>query len=202
MGNGRRKRTKIKLRKQTRKLGAIQQKILLLLLGGFALACTQSPTKQWRIIKDVCADWNEIDKRTAERAIAALYESRLVEARGNIDGTTTLVLSENGRKRALTYHLRAMRVKVPTAWDKKWRMVIFDVPEDEREARDALREHLACLGFYKLQQSVAVYPFDCKDEVDFIIELLDIRKYVRFIVAESIDNEPEVKRFFKLEHVS
>lgn len=198
MGGRRKKRPKIKLRKQTHKLGAVQQKILLLLLGGFALACTQSPTRQWRLIKDIYKDWKEIDKRTAERAIAALYESRLIETRDNSDGTKTLVLSENGKKRALTYKTRTMRIQPPKIWDKKWRIIIFDIPEDERETRDALREHLARLGFYKLQQSVAVHPFDCRDEMDLIIELLGVRKYVRLIVAESIDNELDVRRFFGL----
>ncbi len=200
-GRKRSKRPDIKMRKQTHKLGAVQQKILLLLLGGVTLACAKSPTKQWRIIKGVYENWKEINKGAAERAISALYESHLVETKQNADGTTTLVLSENGRKRALTYRTRTMRIMIPGVWDRKWRIVIFDIPEDEREKRDALRQHLTRFGFYKLQQSVAVYPFDCRNEIDFIIELLDIRKYVRFIVAESIDNEADVKRFFKLEHI-
>ncbi|MDO8593914.1 MAG: CRISPR-associated endonuclease Cas2 [bacterium] len=191
---------KIKLRKQGKRLGAVQQKILLLLLGGIALACARSAGKQWRIMRGMHESWKEIDKGTAERAIAALYESRLVEATRNTNGTTTLVLSENGKKRALTYQIRTMRIKPPRAWDKKWRVVIFDIPEDEREARDSLRKHLADLGFYKLQQSVAIHPFDCRDEIDFLIELHDIRKYVRFMVVEYIDNELEVKRFFNLEN--
>lgn len=194
----RRRKQEVKLKKQTRKLGATQQKILLLLLGGFAIACTQSPGRQWRIIRGIHENWKEINKQTAERAIAALYETRLVEAKDNADGTKTLVLSENGKQRALTYRTRTMKIPVPKAWDRKWRIVIFDIPEDEREVRDALREHLTRLGFYKLQQSVAVHPFDCKDEIDFIVEALGIRKYVRFIVAESVDNEAHLKQFFGL----
>lgn len=190
---------KIRPRRQGRRLGAVQQKILLLLLGGFAIACTQSPTKQWRILKGIRENWKEIDKGTAERAIAALYESRLIEQKLNPDGTTTLVLSESGQKRALTYQTSAIKINPPPVWDRKWRIVVFDIPEDEREARDSLRKHLADLGFYKLQQSVSVHPFDCRNEIDFLVELHDIRKYVRYIVAEHIDNELVLKRFFNLE---
>lgn len=190
---------KIKQRKQTRRLGAVQQKILLLLLGGFALACTRSPGRQWRIIRAVYENWKEIDKGTAERAIASLYESRLVEGTNNADGTTTLVLNEKGKKRALTYQANNMRVPRPETWDKKWRVVIFDIPEDEREARDSLRHHLTHIGFYKLQQSVAVYPFDCRNEIDFLVELHNIRPYVRFLISEYIDNEMHLKKFFNLD---
>jgi len=187
---------RIKLRKQTNKLGGIQQKILLLLLGGFALSCTRSPGRQWRIIKDIHENWKQIDKRTAERAIASLYESRLIEERKNPDGATTLILCEEGKRRALTYQIQAMKIKRPKTWDKKWRVVIFDIPEDEREARDSLRGHLSRIGFYKLQQSVAVYPFDCRDEIDFLIELHGIRPYVRIMEAGYIDNEAHLKSFF------
>ncbi len=190
----------MKLRKHGKRLGAVQKKILLLLLGGFALACARSPGRQWRIIRGIHESWKDINKGTAERAIAALYESRLVEEKSNLDGTTTLILSENGKRRALTYQTRTMKIKPPRAWDRKWRVVMFDIPEDEREARDSLRGHLADLGFCKLQQSVAVHPFDCREEIDFLVELHDIRKYVRFMVAEHIDNQMDIMRFFNLEH--
>jgi DNA-binding transcriptional regulator PaaX len=186
-------------RKKSRRIGAIQQKILLLLLGGLALSCTRSPSSYWRILKAMKNEWKEIGKQATEQAINALYESRLVKAKENADGTHTLVLSDNGRKRALTYKAKDMKIERPPKWDKKWRVILFDIPEDEREARDALRDHLTYMGFYGLQKSASVHPFDCRDQIDFLVELYDIRKYVRFIIAEHIDNEEHLKRFFKLE---
>lgn len=190
---------KIKLRKQHRKLGAVQKKILLLLFGGLALACTRSPQGQWKMAKELYAEWKEIKRQAAERAIEALYESRLLEAQHSADGTYTLILSEDGKKRVLTYKLHYMKIRPSATWDKKWRIVLYDVPEDERETRNALREHLTRLGFHKLQQSAGITPFECKDELEFIIELLDIRKYVRYIVAGHIDNEVYWKHVFKLD---
>lgn len=181
------------------RIGATQKKILLLLLSGLALACTRSPKNVWCIIKKAEETWKEINKQEAERAVTALYESKLVESKTNSDGTTTLVLNEDGKKRALSYQVHDMKIARPRVWDKKWRIVIFDIPEDKRKTRDSLRQHLAYLGFYKLQQSVSVYPFDCRNEIEFLVELHDIRKYVRFIVSEYIDNELHLKRVFKIE---
>lgn len=186
------------VRKKKKKLGAVQQKILLLLLGGFALSCSRSPSKTLQIIRGMREAWKDINKQAADRAIQALYDSRLLEQKENADGTITLVLNEDGRKRALTYRIKNMRAPLPSKWDKKWRFILFDIPEDEREARDAIREHLESMNFYCLQKSVWVYPFDCKNEIDFIIELLNVRKYVRFIIADYLDNEEHVKHFFKL----
>jgi len=190
---------RIKLRKQHFKLGANQKKILLLLFGGLALSCAHSGKQQWKIIKGVHESWKDLSRQAAERAIEALYESHLVEARENADGTHTLVLSENGRKRVLTYRLWYMKIDPPTVWDKKWRIVLYDIPEDERESRNALRDHLKRLGLRKLQQSAGITPFECKNEIEFITELLDIKKYVRYIVAEHVDNEAYWRQVFKLD---
>ena len=144
------------------------------------------------------AAWKDIDKQAADRAIQALYESTLIDAKENADGTIMLILSEKGRNRALTYQYKNIKISKPTKWDKKWRLIIFDIPEHEREARDAFREHLDYMGFFCVQKSAWVYPYDCRDEIDFIIEYQGIRKHVRFIVADHFDNEEHLKKFFGL----
>ncbi len=190
---------KIKLRKQNKRLGIVQQKILLLLLGGLALSCARTASRQWKILKAIRGGWGEIQKQAAERAIESLYESRLIEARENSDRTTTLMLSRQGKKRALTYKTFAMRVANTKPWDGKWRIVLYDIPEDEREARNAFRDHLTDLGFRKLQHSAGIYPLECHEEIEFLVELHDIRRYVRYIIAEHIDNEIYWRNVFRLD---
>jgi CRISPR/Cas system-associated endoribonuclease Cas2 len=190
---------RIKLRKQRKGLGVVQKRILLLLASGVALSCAHTPKRQWQIIKAAHAGWQDIKRQAAERAVEALYESRLIVAKENKDGTVTLLLSDNGKKRALRYKTYFMKVAHFGPWDKRWWIVLYDIPEDEREARDAFRDHLKRLGFRKFQHSAGIYPFDCRKEIEFIVELLDIRKYVRVIEATHIDDEFYWKRVFKLE---
>ena len=82
--------------------------------------------------------------------------------------------------------------------DQKWRVLIFDIPEKLRRGRDTLRDKLKELGFYELQKSVFVFPHDCQNEIEFIIEFFNLRKYVRLGVLETIDNELHLQRIFKL----
>ena len=91
-----------------------------------------------------------------------------------------------------------MSIKIPKQWDKKWRIVIFDIPEKLKKSREILRFQLKRLNFYELQKSVFVLPYSCKDEIEYIIEFYGIRRFVRFIVAESIDNELHLKKHFNL----
>lgn len=182
----------------SRGLGTAQQKILLLLLGGLALGLSGSPKRYFRILKTIGKEWREIERHALRRAIQKLYESKLVEAKAHKDGSTTLILSEEGKKRALTFKIDEMQIRQPKMWDKKWRIVTFDIPEEQKRVRDALRGHLRRLGLSELQKSVFVYPYPCINEIDFIVEWFNIRPYVRQITADFIDNELHLKSRFKL----
>ena len=52
--------------------------------------------------------------------------------------------------------------------------------------------------FYELQESIFLYPYDCKSEIDIFLELFKIKKYVRFGLLDFIDNEDNIKRRFKI----
>lgn len=57
-------------------------------------------------------------------------------------------------------------------WDKRWRVVIFDIKEIDKSKRDLLRDKLRSLGFGMLQESVWITPHDfAKDLREFIESL-------------------------------
>ncbi len=182
----------------SRGLGKTQQKVLLLLLGGIALGLSGSPRRSFQILETIGKEWKEIDRQILKRAIKNLYESKLVNEKQNADGTITLLLSSEGKQKALTYDLDNIKIKKPEKWDKKWRVVLFDIPENRKRLREIFRFHLKKLGFYEFQKSVFIHPYDCKNEIDYLIEFYNIRKFVRFLIAESIDNELHLKHHFKL----
>ena len=177
--------------------GLNREKILLLLLGGLTLSLIRTPKGYFKILKNIHKAWREIDKKALKSAIDSLYHSKLLEQRNNRDGTTTFVLSTEGKQVALTYNLENMTVsKHP--WDKKWRIVIFDIPEKLKKVRDALRYHLKRLGFIELQHSVFVLPFECHNEIEYIIEFYNARRFIRYIESQYIDNELDIKHKFHL----
>lgn len=178
--------------------GETQKKILLLLTVGLALGLSGSPRRSFQILKSVGREWEELNRQSLKRAIRNLYISKLIGEKQNQDGTTTMILTDKGKKKALTYNLEEMEIKKPVRWDGKWRIVLFDIPEKMRKTRDIFRHHLNQLEFYEFQKSVFVHPFDCQDEIDYLIEFYNARKFIRFIVAESLDNEFHLKSLFRL----
>jgi phenylacetic acid degradation operon negative regulatory protein len=109
-----------------------------------------------------------------------------------------LILSEKGRKRVLRFNVDRMAVRKPRRWDGYWRIVIFDIPEKRRGGREALRDKLKQLGFYQLQKSCFVHPFDCQSEIDFVSELFEVSPYVNFILAKEIEGQAVLKKMFGL----
>ncbi len=178
--------------------GVIQKKILLLLSGGLAIGLSHSPRTAFKLLEGISKEWQDIDRNSLRRAIKSLYESKMIEEKYNKDGTITIVLTDEGKKKTLVYDLDEMKIKKPKQWDKKWRLVMFDIPEDKKKERDGLRFRLKKMDFYEFQKSVFVHPFDCKKEIDFIVELYKIRKFVRFILAEKLDNGFHLRKHFGL----
>src|SRR3989344_5486577 len=39
-----------------------------------------------------------------------------------------IIITENGRKLVLKYNIDNMKIERPNVWDKKWRLVFFDIP--------------------------------------------------------------------------
>ncbi len=180
------------------RLGAASQKVLLLLFGGAALTLSYSPTRQKRVLKNIAREWQEINRHELYRAIRRLYQSKLVDYREHKDGSVSVVLNREGQKIVLCYKLDEMKIPKPSRWDRKWRVILFDIPEKQKRLRDALRMQLQRLGLKEFQKSVFVHPYECRNEIDFVIELYNARPYVRFVEAAHIDNELHLKKKFQL----
>src|SRR3989338_2272588 len=186
------------MKQNDKRIGKLKKKILLILYAGLALSLTKSPKKHLQILKQIPKEWGKINRQALNRAVGSLRTSRLVKEEYHEDGTMTLILSENGKREALRFNIDKMKIKKPRQWDKKWRVVMFDVPERLKKLRNSLRFHFRQLGLVELQKSVLVCPYPCNKEVEFIVEFYDARKYVRFILADKIDNEQHLINRFNL----
>ena len=130
-------------------------------------------------------------------SIITLKHKRLVSIVEK-DGEQILTLSEAGKKRVLKFNLDQIEIVRPRKWDWNWRIVVFDIPEKRREGRDALRRKLKQLGFYQLQKSCFIHPFDCKSEIDFISEIYEVSPYVNFIVAREVEGAKQLQKVYNL----
>ncbi|OGI67927.1 hypothetical protein A2738_03715 [Candidatus Nomurabacteria bacterium RIFCSPHIGHO2_01_FULL_42_15] len=109
-----------------------------------------------------------------------------------------IFLTENGREIFLRFNYDELKIKNPKIWDRNFRVIVFDIPETKRVARDSLREKMKELGFVKFNDSVWVYPYPCQKEIDFIANYWEIGRYVHFILARDITNRDLLEKAFSL----
>src|SRR3989339_2001216 len=177
---------------------ATKQKILLLLSSGLVLSLSRSPKNYFKIMKGLPSAWKEIDKNRLYRAVREFYNERLVDCKEDKDGFVKIVLTKEGEKKALKFKIDEMEIKKPAKWNGEWRVVVFDIPDRFKKAREALRIKLKELGFLELQKSVFILPYECEDEINFIVEVFLIRPFVRIVRAKSFTNEEQLKIKFNL----
>jgi phenylacetic acid degradation operon negative regulatory protein len=180
------------------KFGSTQKKILIVLWGGVALGLSSNPRQYFSTFRKLRKEWGKIDQRSFNRSIRRLSKEKLIEERILPDGSFRLELTKKGKQQAKVLDLLGSSIKFqkPKHWDKKWRIVLFDIPEDDRIFRDILREHLRSLEFFKLQQSVFVSPHPFEKPILELIAIYSAEAYVRVITATMIDNEAKIKRHF------
>jgi CRISPR-associated endonuclease Cas2 len=175
-----------------------KQKIVLLLLAGATLSLSHNPRTHWYIIKSVPKALKDINRKVLYRIMKEFYYERLIDFKNEKDGSYTMTLTDRGEKYALRFKIDEMEISKPTRWDNIWRLVIFDIPEKQKKAREALRDKLKELGFEQIQKSVWVYPYKCKNEINFIVEVFEIRQHVHYIEAKTISNDSKLKLIFNL----
>lgn len=182
-----------------RRLGPVQQKLLLLFFGGLAIGlASNSPKAYFRTVRKVIEAWEDIDQRSFNRSLRSLCEMRLLEEIRRPDGTITLRLTDQGKRYAKREEFfgSTLQIKRPKKWDRLWRIVMFDIPEKKRLFRDILRDHLKNIGFKELQHSVFIFPFPCESEMLALTELYSATRYVRIITAQKIDNQRNLEDHF------
>ena len=114
---------------------------------------------------------------------------------------------KNGRVARLTQEgvrrLGGMIARSPDSrkhkrWDKRWRMVIYDIPETRKGTRLALQRTLRTFGFYQLQASVWIYPYECEELLILLKADFKIGKDVLYGVVEKVEGDEKVREYFEL----
>ena len=124
--------------------------------------------------------------------------SKLIDAEYVVLKAGKVRLTSKGERFAALLGEGRLAPKVPKHWDKKWRILIFDIPENRKLTRDRIRRTLVGLGFKHLQDSVWVYPYDCEDLITLLKADLRIGKDILYIIADTIEYDLPLRRHFGL----
>lgn len=142
------------------------------------------------------------DERSRKREMARLVyymKQRGLIAYRSRDYEHGIEITKKGQRRLKDRTYSKLAIPVPEKWDKKWRLVFFDIPYEASNNRNSLTFKLKQLGYQTLQKSVWVHPFPSKQEIEVVSERLGLRKYITYVEIDKIDADGKLrKRFQKL----
>lgn len=133
------------------------------------------------------------------RVLRTLENQEIIDLQEE-EGKVTVYLKDENHPKIVEYSIKNLLdfKRKEKKWDGKWFLVFFDVPEIQRNKRDYLRRFLRKLGFYQYQKSVYLFPYECEKEVSLIKKIVEGAKYMKYIIAEKIEDESNAKEYFKL----
>lgn len=161
---------------------------LVIGLGG-----APSPRAMGKLLRGLLLGDTRENRRYANRKIRQLKNSGLLERQG-----VAFAVSDKGER--VLDRERIWNLKIPTTshWDKKWRLILFDIPQTKSDARKALNQILLGMDLVQYQQSVLIYPYALKETVLHVCRFYKITRYVSFITADDVDGSDKLKKHFKL----
>lgn len=186
--------------------GKITLDILTVLasLGVLTVVATTSPyflinIAKWLIRNQkYVSKYKDVDAKKISRSLSGLNKNKIIILK-RVGDKFIVKLTEEGKRVVKEMKFENMKIEKLKVWDKKWRIVIFDIPENKSKyVRDMMRQKLQKNGFCLLQKSVWVYPYPCEKEIQLICEVLEINTHVNIITAEKIYNDEYLKKYFRV----
>lgn len=138
---------------------------------------------------------NARERARIKRSLHALERRGMIDRQKNTAGETWK-LTAKGKKVTLQAQLSNMTIQRQDAWDRLWRIIMFDIPENKRIARRALSGTLKKIGCVHYQKSVFLTPFPCEKEIDFVGDVFKVRKCIRIVIAKKIEGATQFRKHF------
>ena len=168
-----------------------------LLISGIIYVAASSPYF-WRNLIKSYLRWRKYPRKKVVDTFYRLRKRGLIRFKKK-GKQIYIYLTKEGKKMAGFLQIDDLKIKRPKKWDGKWRVLIFDIAQLKKLYREALRGKLKELGFYQLQKSVWVCPFDCRAEVEILKDFFGLKdNELRLILAIDIENDTFLKKHFKL----
>ncbi len=173
---------------------------ILLLVGAIYIAAG-SPYFAFNLSKELRKKkyWRgKVDKKKFKDSFYYLKKKGYINFE-NKNKQIYISLTKKGKKRAGKYQIDDLKIKIPKKWDKKWRLIIFDIPNKQGIKREAFRGKLKEFGFYQLQKSVWIYPYECQKEIKLLREFFGLTsKHLKIVTTDELEDDQFLRRKFKL----
>lgn len=169
-----------------------------LLFAGMLVASGGGPALGMRLSKQIFRG-KRVSRKQSYDMFRYLRRKGLLEL-GHKGHDIVIKLTKEGKRRAGKYQIDDLTIERPKKWDGRWRIIVFDIPVISNTVRNIFRLKLKEFGFYRLQKSTWVFPFECYEEIELLRDFLGVKKQqIIYIEAANIEGERVLRRHFRLQ---
>ncbi len=147
--------------------------------------------------RDKYPSWKSFNFHYLRQSLRRLEKRQLINIKKEKEGEV-IQLTEQGSYEILRLGMDELSFEKPKKWDHYWRFVLYDISNKKKNLRIAIRKTLLRFGFVQFQESVYLYPYPCKKEIEMIKNYYDLTHEIKLITAIRIENEEAYKTYFAL----
>lgn len=176
---------------------SVETVLKLLAIGGICTAVLVAP-KVFTLVAEAQKYKKYLSKEKAKDKFRYLKRLKYIDLESIGDNKYRVKITNKGLARAMEGAFRLGEIYKNQKWDGKWRVVIFDIPEKHKSAREGFRIKLADMGFRRMQDSSFISPYPCEKEIIFLSNMYCISSYIHFMESEYLFDDEEFRKFFRL----
>jgi DNA-binding transcriptional regulator PaaX len=129
--------------------------------------------------------------RTFYRHAHSLYRKGYINKIGR-GRDIMFTFNKSLRFKFLSNYLEQKIKQFNKSWDRKWRLLIYDIPDNRRVAREYLRRYLKNLGFGKVQHSCWMSAYNFSPQIHLFCQMNRLTDYIciyegKFFAGKAID---------------
>ena len=187
-----------KSRKRTKRI-----KLESIILGSLAVAGTvvvaAAAPNMLKLLKHADLDWGSKrdPRRRLRETLSRMKRKGLVRFETR-HGRNLPRLTQEGEREARRIAVEEFKIKRPMRWDGKWRVIIFDIQERRKNLREHVRRLVSRMGFFRLQDSVWVFPYDCEEIITLLKLDLKIGSELIYMIVDAIEFDTPLRQHFEL----
>lgn len=174
--------------------------LLRSLVAGSVLTVALMAPKVTRLLKQLdrpAKNRAQLHRRIAQ-GLTRLEQAGLVKVVGAYK-ERRVSLTQKGKEVLQKIEFGEYVIPEPAFWDGKWRVLVFDINERRRRMRNQLRRLLQGQGFFRMQDSVWVYPYPCDEFVSLVrAHLKSGVGEMRYFVAEALESDKSLREHFRI----
>ncbi len=170
-------------------------------LGTIAFLATVAPNAAGHIIKLLGWVPDYRSRYRVQRILKSLEKQKFIRFWIK-NGKGKLELTREGKLYFAGLKVKHIKLQTKPKWDKLWRIVTFDIPEELKANRRRFSRTLLAKGMFSLERSIFVYPHECKEEIYKIARLYEVDDYICYITASAVVPDSKLKSAFPYTNLS